>query len=578
MIVSLSMVQSEADIIEYFVRCNTKLLDHMFIVLNPSEDGTCEILDALVREGLPITIWPTRKNYYAQSEVLTSLANRIRDQFNPEYLCLLDADEIFLTKNKETFKASLAQIPSDTIGFVPWVTFIPPNNEQQYVFQPDHWEHRLEREVEQYYKAIIPGHAAGGSDIFVPNGQHIVTRSDGRPFKSTILTHLPLAHLPVRSSHQIRMKTCNGILSKGIALGGSWRGTESYQRQTVLSYFETHDSPDIRDVARNYLAREATASDTPEITSDTRLPHDVQLFGALIRQMRPELQLLHRLSYSVFPLPNPTETLRPAALCDDEAKEALPPGTFSSTFYAQNLKCDWPPFAYVSRRFDHSSVLDVGCGLGAYLSLFRTLGAKVVGIDGAPWSNHHFISPNEYIQRDLANTEKLWIDRQFSLSIFVEVAEHLPEEAGLGIIDDIGSKTTDAIVFSAAQLDQPGHGHITLREPGFWLDRFQHCGWGVDVPGSLSLRALSTLHWFRRNLFLLVRKEQPALSELQELLRLGTHRDETGGSRWPTHRPGETIIGFPGEKSAFTMTGDREIAPVPGACIGDSSKDRSSWS
>ena len=101
MIVSLSMVQSEGDVIEYFVRSNIQFLDHMFIILNPSEDGTGEILAELVREGLPITIWPTRINYYAQSEVITALANRIRDQFSPDFLCLLDADEIFLADSEK---------------------------------------------------------------------------------------------------------------------------------------------------------------------------------------------------------------------------------------------------------------------------------------------------------------------------------------------------------------------------------------------------------------------------------------------------------------------------------------------
>src|SRR5262252_3276423 len=73
---------------------------------------------------------------------------------------------------------------------------------------------------------------------------------------------------------------------------------------------------------------------------------------------------------------------------------------------------------------------------------------------------------------------------------------------------------------------------------------------------------LSTLHWFRRNLFLLVPKGRTEASDHKELLRQGIHRDRSGGSRWPAHRAGETIIGLPGQRWSFTMAGDLEIPPI----------------
>lgn len=155
------------------------------------------------------------------------------------------------------------------------------------------------------------------------------------------------------------------------------------------------------------------------------------------------------------------------------------------------------------------------------------------------------------------------------MSIFVETAEHLSENAGLSIIEEIASRTTDAIVFSAAQPGQPGHGHRTLRDPEFWLQHFERRGWHVDVPCSISIRVLSTLHWFRRNLFLLKRDGQHDQVGYENLLRLTKHRDKKGQCKWPSHRKGETIIGFPGQRWSFSMAGDREIPPLLCARAGD---------
>ena len=250
--------------------------------------------------------------------------------------------------------------------------------------------------------------------------------------------------------------------------------------------------------------------------------------------MPPELQLLSRVEHSVYPLGDPTEPFLKLESADAEQRETAPPDIFSAAFHAQRLKLDWPPFAYVESRFRPSSVLDVGCGLGAYLKLFSDSGADVLGVDGFDWSRHHYISREEYLQADLARNA-LSLSNSYSVAIFVQVVEHLPIERSLAIIDEISSATMEAIVFSAAQPDQPGISHITLREPEFWLARFRENGWEPDVAGTISLRMLSTLQSFRRNLFLLVRKEKADPTRLGELIEFGAPGERAGDWKWPEH-------------------------------------------
>src|SRR5688500_10985048 len=74
------------------------------------------------------------------------------------------------------------------------------------------------------------------------------------------------------------------------------------------------------------------------------------------------------------------------------------------------------------------SVVDVGCGLGTWLSVFKEFGVEdVLGIDGEHVDRAMLEIPREqFLAFDL--TQPIKVDRQFDLVVSLEVAEHLPEE------------------------------------------------------------------------------------------------------------------------------------------------------
>ena len=74
------------------------------------------------------------------------------------------------------------------------------------------------------------------------------------------------------------------------------------------------------------------------------------------------------------------------------------------------------------------SVIDVGCGQGAWLSVFREHGVEDVwGVDGDYVERGRLAIPAErFLAHDLR--QPLHLDRQFDLVVSLEVAEHLPAE------------------------------------------------------------------------------------------------------------------------------------------------------
>ena len=69
------------------------------------------------------------------------------------------------------------------------------------------------------------------------------------------------------------------------------------------------------------------------------------------------------------------------------------------------------------------SVLDLGCGQGEWLDAFGLEDAR--GIDIA--------APFQHMRRDL--TDPLYLGRTFDLVVCLEVAEHLPVEAVVGLAE-----------------------------------------------------------------------------------------------------------------------------------------------
>jgi SAM-dependent methyltransferase len=123
-----------------------------------------------------------------------------------------------------------------------------------------------------------------------------------------------------------------------------------------------------------------------------------------------------------------------------------------------------------------ASVVDIGCGNGAWLAEFARLGAtRVLGVDGDYVDRGSLrIDPSQFVATDLS--EPWGVQDRFDLAICLEVAEHLPESAAPPFVAGL-TALAPVVLFSAAIPFQGGVGHVNERWPEYWADQFAACGY-----------------------------------------------------------------------------------------------------
>jgi SAM-dependent methyltransferase len=166
------------------------------------------------------------------------------------------------------------------------------------------------------------------------------------------------------------------------------------------------------------------------------------------------------------------------------------------------------------------SVVDVGCGLGAWAGVFRSLGVeRVIGIDGAYVDRSALAIPEaDFVAHDLCTP--LPIDEQFDLVVCLEVAEHLPPRSGPGLVETL-TNLGPAVLFSAAVPSQGGTNHVNERWPEYWVALFAARGYAVvDCIRPHVWSDERVEPWYAQNTLLFVAPdllgERPALQVLAD--------------------------------------------------------------
>jgi SAM-dependent methyltransferase len=154
------------------------------------------------------------------------------------------------------------------------------------------------------------------------------------------------------------------------------------------------------------------------------------------------------------------------------------------------------------------SVLDVGCGAGAWLSVWKSMGADITGLDGDYVRNDQLlIDTEEFIAADLRNSFSL--QKKFTLAQCLEVAEHLPSTAAAGVVESL-CQHADLVLFSAATPGQGGENHINEQPISYWRALFETQGYALYDPVRPVVSGNSTVKsWYRYNTFLYVNEECP---------------------------------------------------------------------
>jgi hypothetical protein len=149
-------------------------------------------------------------------------------------------------------------------------------------------------------------------------------------------------------------------------------------------------------------------------------------------------------------------------------------------------------------------VVDVGCGTGAWLSVFREHGiTDMLGLDGPYVSPAQLLIPLECFRaRDLAKPFN--VDGFFDLAISLEVAEHLPEASASTFVSAL-CRAAPVVLFSAAVPGQGGVNHLNEQWPEYWRRLFALQGYRMFDPIRSQIWHDERVSlWYRQNMFLFV--------------------------------------------------------------------------
>ncbi len=152
-------------------------------------------------------------------------------------------------------------------------------------------------------------------------------------------------------------------------------------------------------------------------------------------------------------------------------------------------------------KFKPDSVVDVGCGYGAWLAAAESLGSQtLVGLDG-DWvkSDELYAQSIDFRPQDIEKSIEL--QGQFDLCISLEVGEHISEQRAGSYVKDLCG-LADLVLFSAAIKSQGGTNHVNEQWQSYWVDLFEKNGFECFDVIRPWFWEDETIEWYyRQNIF-----------------------------------------------------------------------------
>lgn len=140
--------------------------------------------------------------------------------------------------------------------------------------------------------------------------------------------------------------------------------------------------------------------------------------------------------------------------------------------------------------FDCKSVIDVGCGPGGMVELFKNMGMEVIGVDGDDVVERPENIKENIIIHDFQNGPFI-PNKKFDLAWSVEFVEHIYPKYMTNYIETF--KHCKTVVFTHAVPGQPGHHHVNCRSVDYWLGVMEGNGFEINVDATNAVRQDSTM-------------------------------------------------------------------------------------
>jgi len=150
------------------------------------------------------------------------------------------------------------------------------------------------------------------------------------------------------------------------------------------------------------------------------------------------------------------------------------------------------------------TILDVGCGAGAWLLEYERLGVAGLGIDGDYVQPDQLLIPAEsFVPLDV--TRPFDLERRFDLVQCLEVAEHIPTSASATLVENL-TRHSDRVLFSAAVPGQGGEHHINEQPHEYWRGLFAARGYVAFDFFRPRITGSRVEPWYAHNVLLYARE------------------------------------------------------------------------
>lgn len=157
----------------------------------------------------------------------------------------------------------------------------------------------------------------------------------------------------------------------------------------------------------------------------------------------------------------------------------------------------WTPdlWSWASEVLGVRSVLDVGCGEGHAAGFFRSLGCRVIGVDGSLQAMRDSVIPDFHVVHDFVQGSYFPAD-DFDLVWSCEFVEHVEERYVDHFLATFESSRA-YLMMTFAGPGQSGHHHVNCQNAGYWIERISSRGFVFEEDLTATSRSLASQSHYR---------------------------------------------------------------------------------
>lgn len=151
-------------------------------------------------------------------------------------------------------------------------------------------------------------------------------------------------------------------------------------------------------------------------------------------------------------------------------------------------------------RTEGGTVVDLGCGSGAYTKYLRHNGISCDCYDGNP----HTESMTNGFCKELDLAEKVNI-KVYDWVVALEIGEHIPKKYEANFIHNLHAHNSKGVIVSWALEGQTGLGHVNEQDNNYIKKIFADLGYSNDIETEMTLKRSAYLNWFKNSVMVFKR-------------------------------------------------------------------------